>query len=270
MGNLFMGFPVPRAKIAEMIEGTAPPTIHVINHLPDGSDPIALPGDIAAGQLLKWDGTKFIGVAEPAGGIATRYADPNIFHATNFESLDGFEVYTSGGATVSIDHDFLWLQTGDTINHLARCRKAHAIRFPLATWNNARAFRCYAWLYTATNKYGVIFIGTGYGTTNRHVAFTVEDGMLKGSVHNGTSQITVDLEELAASTYGVTRHLEARFTPGVKAEFYIGGYKIDEIATGLPAGSTDAKWWFYSFLKNTDGTNDLWLRVSQFEFTQAL
>lgn len=270
MGNLFMGFPVPRAKIAEMIEGEAAPTLHVANHLPDGSDPIVLPEDIETDQLLKWNGTKFIGVAEPAGGIATRYADSNIFHATNFESLDGFEVYTSAGATVSIDHDFLWLQTGATINHIARCRKAHSIRFPLATWDKIRAFKCYAWLYTATNRYGAIYIGTGLASDKRHVTFFVDDGMLKGSVHNGSFQTTVDLEELAASTYGVTRHLEARFTPAVKAEFYIAGYKIDEITTGLPSGSTDAKWWFYSFAKNTDGTNQLWLRVSQFEFTQAL
>ncbi|GAH23253.1 unnamed protein product, partial [marine sediment metagenome] len=40
MGNLFIGFPVPRAKIAEMIEGSAPPIIHHDRHEAAGDDEI--------------------------------------------------------------------------------------------------------------------------------------------------------------------------------------------------------------------------------------
>jgi len=46
MPNMFLGFPVPRAKIAEMIEGYAPPAVHASWHLPPGSDPLIAPGDI--------------------------------------------------------------------------------------------------------------------------------------------------------------------------------------------------------------------------------
>ncbi len=81
MGNLFIGFPVPRAKIALMIEGAAPPLEHVENHLPDGSDPIVLPGDITADQNLTWDGAKFVGSDAPeAGG----YASPISIHPSSF------------------------------------------------------------------------------------------------------------------------------------------------------------------------------------------
>lgn len=70
MGNLFIGFPVPRAKIATMIETAAPPLEHYDNHLPDGSDPIVLPGDISDDQILQWNGTKFTGTDAPSEGVA--------------------------------------------------------------------------------------------------------------------------------------------------------------------------------------------------------
>lgn len=68
MANLFIGFPVPRAKIALMIEGAAPPLEHIDNHLPGGSDPIVATSGITTDQMLKWDGEKFIGADPPAAG----------------------------------------------------------------------------------------------------------------------------------------------------------------------------------------------------------
>ncbi len=68
MANLFIGFPVPRAKIATMIEEAAPPLNHVDNHLPDGTDPIVDPGDISDDQILTWNGTKFVGSDAPTAG----------------------------------------------------------------------------------------------------------------------------------------------------------------------------------------------------------
>jgi len=270
MGNLFIGFPVPRAKIAEMIEGSAPPLEHIANHLPDGSDPLILPGDIATGQIIKWNGSKFIGATPAAGGIATRYADTDKFWYTNFESLDGFEIYQSAGASVTLSQDFVWLQTGTTINHLARVRKRDEIGYPVLSWNNVRKFRCRASLHTENNVTGDIFLGVGAGPGSRHIGFIVDYGILKGSVHNGTSGAEIELETLDTPTYSPTKLLEAVFTPGSKAEFYVDGEKLGEITTYLPSGLTDANWWFYAYIKNIDGVNDLWLRISQFEATQAL
>ena len=85
MGNFFLGFPVPRAKIADMITGAAPPLEHIVNHLPPGSDPLVLPGDISSGQIIKWNGTKFIGVAEPAGAAPL---SPISIHASSFQAED--------------------------------------------------------------------------------------------------------------------------------------------------------------------------------------
>lgn len=85
MANLFIGFPVPRAKIATMIEEAAPPLEHVANHEPDGSDPIVLPGDITQDQILSWNGTKFVGTDPPAAGA---YPSPISIHPLQFKPLD--------------------------------------------------------------------------------------------------------------------------------------------------------------------------------------
>lgn len=89
MANLFIGFPVPRAKIADMIEGAAPPLEHVTNHLPPGSDPLVLPGDISENQILKWNGTKFVGSDAPAGnGYTSPMSIPPSAFFPEFDTVD--------------------------------------------------------------------------------------------------------------------------------------------------------------------------------------
>ena len=85
MGNLFIGFPVPRAKIADMIIGSAPPLEHIPNHRPNGSDPLVLPGDIDPGEFVGWNGTKFVGAA--AGGNGG-FPSPISIHASHFNPVD--------------------------------------------------------------------------------------------------------------------------------------------------------------------------------------
>lgn len=95
MGNLFIGFPVPRARIADMIEGAAPPLEHFENHEPDGSDPIVLPGDITDDQNLQWNGTKFVGAAAGAGGDSF---SPLSINPLQFHPLDDtVDYYCHGG-----------------------------------------------------------------------------------------------------------------------------------------------------------------------------
>ena len=270
MPNLFLGFPVPRARIAEMIEGSAPPLEHAANHIPGGSDEIVLTADISAGQIVQWNGTKFIGIATPSGGIASRYDDPHIFLETNFESLDGFYNTGSSGAAVTISDAQLELATGTTINALAYLRKEHTIQFPLGSWDVVKKFRVMVYLQGSINEVGINFIGTGKSYTLRHVGFVVLDGDLCGCVHNGSSLTTVSLDDWGSGTYSKTKYLEAIFTPASKAEFYINGVKIDEITSGLPSGYSDAEHWICSYVKNTDGTNNLRQRLSHFEYYQAL
>jgi len=92
MANLFIGFPVPRAKIADMIEGSAPPLEHVSNHLPSGSDPIVLPGDIETDDNVQWNGTKFIGTAAAGNGVVL---SPMSIHSSVFIPQDDQTDYHS-------------------------------------------------------------------------------------------------------------------------------------------------------------------------------
>lgn len=109
MANLFIGFPVPRAKIATMIEEAAPPLEHVFNHEPDGSDPIVLPGDISEDQILTWNGTKFVGMDAPAVGLILT---PISIHASHFNPVDDQTDYTcdeSGlSRRASLDSAVFW------------------------------------------------------------------------------------------------------------------------------------------------------------------
>jgi len=93
VGNLFIGFPVPRAKIADMITGSAPPLNHVANHLPVGTDPLVLPGDISSDQVVQWNGTKFVGTDPPSNG---GYPSPLSIHASHFfPKYDEVDFYCS-------------------------------------------------------------------------------------------------------------------------------------------------------------------------------
>ena len=121
MANFFLGFPVPRARIADMITGAAPPLEHTANHRPDGSDPLVLPGDISSGQLVKWNGSKFIGLDQPQAGITFPWDDYH-FH-THFESLDGFDITANDNATVTLDHDELLLTTDGSDYSFAAIKK---------------------------------------------------------------------------------------------------------------------------------------------------
>lgn len=85
MANLFIGFPVPRAKIAEMIEGAAPPLEHKENHLPDGSDALFPANGAASGKILRWTGSAFEWISEPAGApsISPISVPPAAFQPTD-------------------------------------------------------------------------------------------------------------------------------------------------------------------------------------------
>ncbi|TET21422.1 MAG: hypothetical protein E3J78_03995 [Candidatus Cloacimonadota bacterium] len=269
MGNMFLGFPVPRAKIALMIEGAAPPLNHKENHEPDGSDPLILPGDISAGQIIKWNGTKFIGSAAPPGGLGNRYDDHDFFFTTRFLSLDGFETWITLDGTLTFEEEHLLINSSTTPNSVAGLYKRVDYSLPALTWDKARKFKCNLKLKSLTNKYGEIWIGMGSQTDGNRIAFTVKDGVLKGFTSSSSSPSTVVLETLGTSSYDETRNLECVFTPGSKAEFYINGSLIDEITTNIPSGSAGADCPIDLAVKNLAEGKIIAIYISQFSSYQA-
>ncbi len=109
MANLFIGFPVPRAKIATMIEEAAPPLIHGLQHQPDGEDPIVDPEGLSVGQILIYDGEKFVAFDAPA---AEAYPSPISIHACQFNPVDDQDDYkcdeTGLGRRASLESAVYW------------------------------------------------------------------------------------------------------------------------------------------------------------------
>ena len=269
MGNMFLGFPVPRAKIAEMITGSAPPLEHKENHEPDGSDPLILPGDISSDQLIKWNGSKFVGAAAAAGGLATRYDDPNFFFNTRFPSIDGFNSWITLDGALTFTEEYLLINSSTTPNSVAGLYKRVKYSLPALTWDKARKFKCTVKLKSNVNKYGEIWIGMGRQTDSNRIAFTVKDGVLKGFTMSSSVSSTVVLETLGTAAYDEIRDLECVFTPGSKAEFYIDGSLIDEITTNIPSGSTSADCAVDMAVKNFGEGKAIVIYISQFSSYQA-
>jgi len=225
MANLFIGFPVPRAKIAEMVEGVA--------------------------------------------GIGSRYEDPNLFYYTNFESLDGLSNLTAGGASVTLYHIYVLLDTSASTTGSAKLYKGISLAWPAASWDNAFKFRTRARLLTDTDECGEAYIIRGTPGEYQHVGFFIEDGVLKGISRDGSALSTVNLETLATAAFDEERNLECVFTPGVKVEFYVDGIKLGELTTNLPSGTDYANYWFYFYIYCAGHSNRLRLYISQYQLYQA-
>ena len=269
MGNMFLGFPVPRAKIAEMITGSAPPLEHKENHEPDGSDPLILPDDISSDQLIKWNGSKFVGAAPAAGGLGNRYDDPDFFFTTRFPSLDGFKTWITNDGTLTFNEEHLLINSSTTPNSVAGLYKPVDYSLPALSWDKTRKFKCNAYLRSLTNKYGEIWIGMGRQTDGNRIAFIVKDGVLKGFTSSASSTSTVILETLGVGAYSEIRDLECVFTPGSKAEFYVNGSLIDEITTNIPSGSAGADCPIDLAVKNLGEGKIIAIYISQFSSYQA-
>ena len=241
MPNLFLGFPVPRAKIAEMIEGYAPPLAHVARHRPPGDDPLALPADIAAGQLLGWDGSKFVGQAGGGGGIASVYDDPGYPFLTFFESLAGYYYASSPTGGVTLSNTQLSLMTQGGANDWASLYKEPSEFVALWSWSKLAKFKTEVTLAATGSSLPKIDVMFGDTDTGRHFGFIVRDGKLYGSVgNNSVETLTAALEDWGAVGYYKTKRLEAVYNV-TSVDFWVGGVKVATLSDNLPAGTTSAR-----------------------------
>ena len=243
MGNLFLGFPVARAKIADMISTSAPPISHHAQHENGGTDEIDATGLTGAGG---------------GGGLAF---DTSQF-TTMFESLSGWNQLTTGSATFTLGGDGITIDTGTTINSVAQLDKQSYVSTTLAAWSKDRQFEAHAYIVSGTNATGRFYITTGSKDTARHIGFDILDGVLRGSLGNGTAQQVVNLQTLGAGAFSVTRSLKCVYTAGVKAEYYVDGVLLGTISTGLPTGTTSSQQLFLLYLKNAGTATDKYMIVS--------
>lgn len=217
MGNQFLGFPVPRAKIAQMITGTAAPSAHHTQHENGGSDEI--------------DATGLNGV----GGGGVSIFDFFTYSSTG-EHIQGFNLDLAGTGYANSDYPGIYTGSGATAGSRGKITKGPGWPSPMLTFSKDRILVANATFLSNTSATGTFYLTSGDTGTQKHIGFKIVDGVLKGSVGNGSAETTVDLETLSATNYNKTRDLRAVFTTGVKCEFYSDGVLLGTITTNLPSG----------------------------------
>jgi hypothetical protein len=254
VANLFLGFPVSRAKIAEMIEGSAPPIAHAPWHKPDGQDPLVLPADITAGQAVGWDGTKYKGYS--AGGAGGPDLLTNFFFQTFFESLDGFVQYLRYTGAITLYDYAAFFSTGTTINSRARLYKRCSVPTPGLTWNKKRELVVRASLTQSAAGCLSCRLWTGYDYNKYGFGFLIEANYVMGECAGGTGPSQVVLEEIPAGAYTWSKYLRAVLTPTSKVEFYIDGVKKGELTSNLPTGLSETYYLLWITLENLTAANE--------------
>jgi len=251
MGNFFLGFPVARAKIADMISATAPPSSHASQHEKDGADEIDIT-DLPGG-----------------GGISDLYSDDNLFFQTFFQSLDNSKNVETGSGTISLSDGRVRMEAGGAINDAAEIYRDLDYLAPAPTWSKTRKFKARLLMYADADCLEELWIITGRRGTYKHFGFRVASGILYGTCSNQVSRSEVALETLGAGYYSEERVLEAVFTPGSKVEFYVDGSLIDELTTTLPTGAVSAERLISLYMFEGANSKYCELAISQFKLYQA-
>ena len=231
MGNQFLGFPVPRARIADMIATAAPPLSHHIQHENGGSDEI--------------DATGLTG-ASGGGGIAT-----SLILSSQFESLDGYAISVIGTGSYILNAEGVTLDTGVVLGGSQAIQKNIYDSYTNYSYTNDQSIIVDVAINFSGSATGIITIIRGFPGTLKHFGFVLVNGILKGTVGNGTTETLVTLETIDTIAFYAIRSLKAVFTHGVKCEFYSDKILLGTITTGLPTGLDTNGILFYAEIKNT-------------------
>lgn len=268
MGNLFIGFPVPRAKIAEMIEGSAPPLEHKVNHLPDGSDPLFPADGSAAGKLLRWTGSAFEWIDSPTAGAAFPWDALNI--GGTFEALDGYQLNEGGTATVTAESDGLKLSNPDAVQTLCTCFRLIPYIGGVSSW--AQLTRLDAQMECSVYKDAnpEFWLIKGQRQSNNQIGFFADNNGLYGITGNSTGTNIEQIASHGATKWYVYSHLSARLTPGVKCEFYLNGTKEAESTLKLPSGTANLTYAFYTTLRTSGDAKANWIKINYWNVWQGI
>lgn len=268
MGNLFIGFPVPRAKIAEMIEGFAPPLDHKDNHLPDGSDALFPDNGSASGKILRWTGSEFEWIAAPTGGITFPWND-YIWH-THLESLDGIAQSTAGSGTITLAHSNVHLYTtGSTSDRAIIYRQSDYPHIPL-TWDKPRKFATRCRFDLSSGVDARYYITIGQPLTETAIGFRVEDGVLQAYIKMPTGTETSNIEDWSGSPAAYDRNLAIIHAPPAFPKFYVEGALEYTATVRLPDGTDSAKYIIYCRVYHPSTGDPQHLYLSEWMFWQGV
>lgn len=248
MANLFIGFPVPRAKIADMISGEAPPLEHKTQHQDGGDDEMDLTGLEGAG------GTTF-----PLRGIWID--DYELDHARVYKQ------YTGSGA-VSRSYETITLKTGETNPSSALLRRTTSQDIVTPTWDKKRhlIFQAYFDADDRTSIDFSIFMGDPDG--DDAAGWRVSDGKLKSKTRHGGSSTYHDCYTFSGGFIGEELLTEVIVFPGEKVEYWVNGALAHTETDDVPSGTDDAEYIFLIIVDNSSTTNNVQLDFDNIQFYQ--
>ena len=243
MGNLFLGFPVPRAKIADMISGSAPPALHKTQHQDGGTDEMDVTGLVGAG----------------GAGISL----DDLSFQTYFESLDGFKQTVSGSGVITMDYTHVILDTVATAGSKAEIMKGPYGTIPPWNWSKNSQLKLWFRHRAYTSNIARVWAIVGYTGVNAHIGFYVYGGKLYGTIADHSVETTLLLEDFGATAYNKTRRLKAKLTAGVECRFWVDEVDKGAITTNLPADDNDGIPLCYASVENLSAAEQKVLTLSQ-------
>lgn len=222
MANLFLGFPVARAKIADMIAGAAPPLEHHSRHENGGDDEVDCTG------------------LEGAGGGVDVTDEDVIFYNTFLESLDGINTAVGGAGAINEMKTYVQLDTTNTQDSYAEIFKQCDHICAVASWAKARIIRATIQLTSLTTWGGTGHFFSGNFTSNIGFGFEMTGGKLYAISIDGANKHSVEIATLAGGGNNQKVCLKAVLDPGVNVKYYLAGVLEATITVNLPTGVTYA------------------------------
>lgn len=266
MANMFLGFPVPRAKIADMIAGAAPPKEHAPWHEPDGSDPLILPADIAAGQIIKWDGSKFVGVDEPSGGITLPLDD--IYINSKVQAKNCLYQIVTGSGAITEHGDGVYVGTGTTQDSSAELRNLLYPFYPALTWSKKRTVILNVDFGFSAGANDELWLVSGQYGNAKHIGFKVISQVLYGTCYEA-AETEVALTGGANPNFFYTYYsLKFVYDGASSVKFYVNSVLRGEITTNIPSGLSYADRPFDLYVKMFEEGYHSDVAISSYTFYQ--
>ena len=255
MGNLFIGFPVPRAKIAEMIEGSAPPIIHHDRHEASGDDEIPFEDILNRKHAARHQAGGDDLVSMPPAGAPFPWDGINI--GSTFEDYQAYDFVGDEGTEYFISTDGLILHWREGSSGVLSCIRKLFTDDPLPLWTKKQRFDVAFKSYANTPTANQAFCLRGAAMDNCF-GFRCLDGELFGIIGNAPGCIAqvslLTVEQWNGHPFILSAHL---YPNNFNCKFYVNGVYIDEVTSEacFPTGSDYLDYVFYMALM-TDNVND--------------
>jgi hypothetical protein len=152
---------------------------------------------------------------------------------TFFESLDGYEITTPSGGSITINGENLVLTTGSITGNEVRIQKRPLFQ-GVVTFYRKNAFRTSIMLTSVTNVEGWLTVGNSNLSTPFY-GFRIFNNVLRGVSYKGSGS-TVEEINLMTISSSIIYHLEARYYPNDKIVFYAKQAESNQNIYNNPVG----------------------------------